>query len=881
MVGLPQRVAIGMALVAVCVGAFGAGSAGAISLAPGFRDEVVFTGLQEPTAMRFAPDGRAFVAEKSGKVLVFDGLEDETPTEFVDLSELVYDHGDRGLLGLALDPKFDEGRPYVYLLYTYDHILGATGAEGAVPRWGNPAHPVGDSCPAPPQAEVDDCPVSGRLVRLTAEGDHARLGSSGEVEEKVLVEDWCQQFSSHSIGDLEFDSSGALYASGGDGASFYDVDYGQWGWPQVNQCGDPPNPPGTADAPPSAEGGALRSQDLRTSGDQLGLDGTVIRIDPDTGEGLPGNPMFGSANPNARRIVAYGMRNPFRFALDEEDDELYVGNVGWNTWEEIDRMPMLPNRPYNSGWPCYEGREKNHHYEGLGLEICQGLYDEPGSTSPPFFAYEHGAAVFPEDQCDSSTGSAISGMAVYPASGPFPPAYDHALFFADPVRGCIFVAFAGADGRPDASTVSDFMWEGGVYPGVDLEVGPEGDLYYVKIFDATEEVGKIRRISYEPDAPVARISAGPRWGPLNLQVNFDGSGSSDPNGESLSYAWDLDGDGQFDDSTSASPSFTYKSAQNVTVALRVEDGTGKTGVAKAVVYPGDTPPTATITKPSPSLTWGVGQQIEFAGEATDAEDGGGGQLAASALSWKTRILHCPASCHVHPLQSYPETRSGVLEAPDHDYPSHLEFVFTATDSRGLSATDSVLIDARPATIHLASDPPGALLGAGTVSETAPFDLTAIEGGHITLSAPPSFTVGGQALPFSGWSDGGARVHAIVAGAGDTYTARYGLAGDDRQVSAEPPLPVPSLVPPPRAHILKRPPKRSASSSARFAFNADEAGPRFQCRLDGGPFKPCRSPRLYRHLGAGAHSFAVRAVNAEGGIGRPVRFGWRVLPRPPR
>ena len=40
--------------------------------------------------------------------------------------------------------------------------------------------------------------------------------------EDVLVEDWCQQFSSHSIGDLQFGPEGALYASGGEGASFSD-----------------------------------------------------------------------------------------------------------------------------------------------------------------------------------------------------------------------------------------------------------------------------------------------------------------------------------------------------------------------------------------------------------------------------------------------------------------------------------------------------------------------------------------------------------------------------------------------------------------------------------------------------------------------------------
>ena len=83
------------------------------------------------------------------------------------------------------------------------------------------------------------------------------------MNEDVLVEDWCQQYPSHSTGSLEMDASGALYATGGDGASFNFTDWGQDGSP-VNPCGDPHT--GTNPTPPNAEGGALRAQDVRTMG---------------------------------------------------------------------------------------------------------------------------------------------------------------------------------------------------------------------------------------------------------------------------------------------------------------------------------------------------------------------------------------------------------------------------------------------------------------------------------------------------------------------------------------------------------------------------------------------------------------------------------------
>ena len=140
----------------------------------------------------------------------------------------------------------------------------------------------------------------------------------------MLIEDWCQQYPSHSVGDVGFGADGALYVSGGDGASFNFMDYGQDGSP-VNPCGDPPAGVGGAMTPPDAEGGALRSQDVRTSDDPTGLDGAIIRVDQETGEALPGNPFAASDDPDARRIVAYGLRNPFRFAIRPGTSETWVG----------------------------------------------------------------------------------------------------------------------------------------------------------------------------------------------------------------------------------------------------------------------------------------------------------------------------------------------------------------------------------------------------------------------------------------------------------------------------------------------------------------------------------------------------------------------------
>src|SRR5688572_7113781 len=134
-----QRV-LASVCAAVAVGVFGGGRAAAQGTLPaGFVDDVVMSGLTNPTAIRFSPDGRVFVAEKSGIIKVFDSLSDSTPTVFADLRTNVHDFWDRGMLGMALAPGFPAD-PYVYVLYSYNHILGDS---APAPRWG-------DSCPTPP-----------------------------------------------------------------------------------------------------------------------------------------------------------------------------------------------------------------------------------------------------------------------------------------------------------------------------------------------------------------------------------------------------------------------------------------------------------------------------------------------------------------------------------------------------------------------------------------------------------------------------------------------------------------------------------------------------------------------------------------------------------
>jgi CSLREA domain-containing protein len=83
--------------------------------------------------------------------------------------------------------------------------------------------------------------------------------------------------------------------------------------------------------------------------------------------------------------------------------------------------------------------------------------------------------------------------------------------------------------------------------------------------------------------------------------------------------------------------------------------------------------------------------------------------------------------------------------------------------------------------------------------------------------------------------------------------------------------------PPRTKMLRQPRRVPKGGVARFAFTSNEAGSRFQCRLDGGKFRACGSPKKYRGLRPGKHVFRVRAIDAAGNVDRtPVRRRFEVL-----
>ena len=109
------------------------------ALPPGFQRSTVVSGLSEPTVLEFAPDGRLFVGERGGRILVVENGS-LLPLPLVQLAADTL-NGERGLVGLALDPNFATNG-YLYAYYTTNEPRNRVGRLTVVGNTADPSSEV-------------------------------------------------------------------------------------------------------------------------------------------------------------------------------------------------------------------------------------------------------------------------------------------------------------------------------------------------------------------------------------------------------------------------------------------------------------------------------------------------------------------------------------------------------------------------------------------------------------------------------------------------------------------------------------------------------------------------------------------------------------------
>ena len=297
-------------------------------------------GANTPVAFIDPADGlrHRFVATQEGKIWVWDGDTGSlSTTPFLNLAPKALFAGERGLLAMAVDPDYaTTGEFYVFYIGEGD----APGEDGDI--------------------------VIARYGRSATDPD---LADPDSAETILVVAHHLDD--NHNGGWLAFGHDGMLYVSLGDGGGGCD-DHGE---------SQEPNGQNTA---------ALLGKLLRL--DVRGVDPAATAPECDLvfgAYGIPlGNPYAGETA-GCGEVWASGLRNPFRFSFDRDTGDLWLGDVGEASWEEInflgfDYYPLAPDGAVNFGWKCREGCETLT----CSADDCPEFLTDTGEAS---------ACVFPND----------------------------------------------------------------------------------------------------------------------------------------------------------------------------------------------------------------------------------------------------------------------------------------------------------------------------------------------------------------------------------------------------------------------------------------------------------------------------------------------------
>jgi PKD repeat protein/glucose/arabinose dehydrogenase/type 1 glutamine amidotransferase len=594
----------------------------------------------EPMSLAVLPDSRVLHNTRGGEIRLYDPATGASP---VITTIPVYSHDEDGLQTLSIDPDFATNR-WVYVYYA--------------PRLNTP---VDD--PATPGVNEGDAPVTSdnpnawdafkgynqlsRFKLVESPSPHLDLGT----EQQILRVNVDRGICCHVAGKVKFDGKGQLYLITGDDTNAGGSD----GFVPINES--PTQGPGY-----DAQRSAANTNDLR---------GKLLRIKVKANGTYtsPNGNLFPESsdydNKTRPEIFLMGLRNPFRFDVDASG-LVYVGDYspdsrtpsptrgpeGTGRWFATNKAgnygwpycvtPSLPYVDYDfvtktSGAVFNCGAPVNNSFRNTGRSVL------PAVQQPQFwYTYEArtpcaGAYLQTPPTTCGFTWPVIGTGGVGPHGGPiykydednesetkFPAYYNNSVVFGEFTRDKLFMM--RTDGKGNLVGVEQFL-PGFVFDNpMEMEFGPDGSLYVLEYGDGffrpnpDAQLSVIRYVK-GTRSPVAVMTATPTSGTVPLTVQFSSAGSNDPDpGESISFAWDFQGDGTVD-SADPNPSFTYTANGVYSAKLTVTDSSGKTAVLTRTITVGNTAPTVTVTSPVAGTFFDWGDTVPFAVTVTDPEDG--------------------------------------------------------------------------------------------------------------------------------------------------------------------------------------------------------------------------------------------------------------------
>jgi len=557
-----------------------------------FERTVLVNNLDEPTELAAMPDGKIIFVERKGAVKVWNPSTNKVK---VVAQMPVYIKFEYGLMGVGVDPKFNENK-WVYFYYTPNETR-----------------------------EVTKDNFLSRFVYDTQKD--TVLFATEKVLLRVFVKrDEC----CHTGGSVDWDKNGNLYLSTGDdtnpfaseGYAPIDFQEGRSGW----------------DA-------------LRSSGNTNDLRGKVLRIKPqaDGTYAIPEGNLFPLGTEKTRpEIYAMGMRNPYRISVDQRTGYLYWGDVGPDAGKGNDKRGPegivefnQARKPGFFGWPIFTGPNfAYNHFDfatktsGEKYDAAKPINDSPNNTGlkelPPaqkaWIYYGYGPSkLYPEfgkGGCNPMAGPVYYSEDYANHPKKFPSYFDGKFFAYEWMRDWIYLVSMDKEGN--YTGMERFMPNSKFYHPMDMTFSKDGRLFvldYGMNWFAQNEEATLSLIEYNPGnrKPVVMAKADKKVGAIPLSVAFSSAGTMDYDNDALKYQWSF-GKG-LPTSNLPNPKFTFTKAGEYEVVLTVTDVAGNKVSQSLKIKAGNAEPKVNIAVKGNKTFFFDDNKIDYEVNVSDKEDG--------------------------------------------------------------------------------------------------------------------------------------------------------------------------------------------------------------------------------------------------------------------
>ncbi len=557
-----------------------------------FEKHIVATDLVQPMELAIAPDRTIFLIEINGTIKHLNPETGESQT----IGKLeVTTEQENGLIGLALDPKFEKNG-WIYLQYS------------------------------PPD-------FSGQYVsRFDFKNGKLELES-----EKILFKyEEQRRECCHHAGSLEFGPDGNLYIGTGDNTNPFNDSQGYAPIDQRDNRG-----------PWDAQ---------RTSANTKNYNGKILRIHPeaDGTYSIPDGNLFPKDGSIGHpEIYVMGCRNPWRINVDPKTGFLYWGDVGPDAgqdgprgsrgYDEINQARSAGN----FGWPYFIGNNFAYHMVNFTTgEI--GSQQDPlhpenlsinnsGSKNlppaQPAMIYYPGSSTELFPAIGSGGRTACAGPVYYfdaerKAENQFPEFYDSTLFAFEWSRNMIYAVHLNDQG--DLESVERFLPEMSFIRPIDLQFDTSGSLYVIEYGETwgVNPDAKLVRIDYVRGnrSPKAVASADHNVGREPLTVQLSAKDSFDRDGDQLVHHWtatrnDIENSQPFELGSGDVANYTFSEPGVYTVKLVSIDSNGGEDSTSLPIVVGNARPKIEFLTPRDGDFFDPSKPITYRMTVTDFEDG--------------------------------------------------------------------------------------------------------------------------------------------------------------------------------------------------------------------------------------------------------------------